>query len=254
MKKKIVLITGGSSGIGLEMAKQMDKLGYTVLICSRSEKKLDSVKKQVLSLHTYVCDVTNSKDRTALLTAINNQFGELNMLINNAGSANRYLFDKEDVVQLEQYMDADYEINQKAPILMAKLFQPLLEKSKGTIVNVTSGLVYVPLFIEASYCSNKAALHSLTKSLRYQLRDSGIRVVEVLFPEVNTPFQQGHASNRAIMPDEAASLAIKGLMEEKDEIHIKGAELIYKMYKSDPIKAFETVTGFIPKNVEEMLY
>ncbi|PAB58808.1 SDR family oxidoreductase [Anaeromicrobium sediminis] len=254
MKKNIVLITGGSSGIGLEMAKQMDKLGYTILICGRSEKKLDLVKKQVPSLHTYVCDVTDSKDRIALFNKINDQFGQLDMLINNAGSANRYLFNMEDMEQLERYMDDDYEINQKVPILMAKLFQPLLEKSKGTIVNVTSALVYVPVFTKASYCSNKAALHSLTKTLRHQLKDRGIHVREILYPEVNTPFQQGDVSDRAIMPDEAAALAIKGLMEGKDEIHVKGAELIYKMYRSDSKKAFETLSSSIPKNVEEMLY
>ncbi|WFD09167.1 SDR family oxidoreductase [Tepidibacter hydrothermalis] len=254
MKKKIVLITGGSSGIGLEMAKQMDKLDYTVLICGRSENKLDLVKKQVPSLHTYVCDVTDSKDRTSLFTKINGQFGQLDMLINNAGSTNRYLFNMEDMEKLERYMDADYEINQKSPILMAKLFQPLLEKSKGTIVNITSGLIYIPLFTKASYCSNKAALHSLTKTLRYQLKDRGIHVQEILYPEVNTPFQQGDVSDRAIMPDEAAALAIKGLMEGKDEIHVKGVESIYKMYRSDPEKAFETFSSSIPNNIEEVLY
>ncbi|WP_432664742.1 SDR family NAD(P)-dependent oxidoreductase [Wukongibacter baidiensis] len=254
MKKNIVLITGGSSGIGLEMAKQMDKLDYTVLICGRSEKKLDLVKKQVPSLHTYVCDITDSKERTDLLTRINDQFGQLDMLINNAGSANRYLFNMEDMEQLERYMDNDYEINQKAPMLMAKLFQPLLEKSKGTIVNVTSALAYVPLFTKASYCASKSALHSLTKTLRYQLKDQGIDVIEILYPEVNTPFQQGDVSDRAIMPDEAATLAINGLMEGKEEIHIKGAELIYKMYRNDPKKTFETFSSSIPKNIEEMLY
>ena len=91
---RVVLITGGSSGIAFEMAKQMVAQRSTVIICGRSQEKLDNAKRKVPQLVTIQCDITKAEDRAALHEQISTQFKDLNMLINNAAIAERYLLAK----------------------------------------------------------------------------------------------------------------------------------------------------------------
>lgn len=254
MSKKVVLITGGSSGIGFEMAKQMDDIGYDVVICGRSDSKLNLCKYERETLTTIQCDITNKDDRTRMYNKIQEDFGQLDMLVNNAGRGNRYLFNEESETSFEAKVEDDYQINQKAPLMMMKQFAPLLSKSKGTIVNVTTGLIYTPLFIEPSYCGNKSALHFMTMCLRHQLNDIGIKTIEVMYPEVDTPFQHGHASERAMKPDEAAQLALRGIMAGKEEVYVGMAGVIRLITRWMPKRAFNMMKGMVPKDVKKLLY
>lgn len=254
MSKKVVLITGGSSGIGFEMAKQMDDIGYKVIICGRSESKLAACKKKRKSLVTIRCDIANSDDRHTLYKKIESEFGSLDMLVNNAGRGNRYLFNEESEESFETKLEDDYQINQKAPLMMAKLFVPMLSQSKGTLINVTTGLIHTPLFIEPSYCGNKSALHFMTMCIRHQLEELGIKTIEVMYPEVDTPFQHGNASDRAMKPDEAARIAIVGILAGKDEVHVGMAGFLKTMTRLMPKRIFKMMTGFVPKDVKTILY
>ena len=115
---------------------------------------------------------------------------------------------------------------------------------------MTSGLAHVPLSIEPSYCASKAALHSMTQSMRVQFSNLDVEVVEIFYPAVDTPFQDGHAPDNAIQPEEAAAVAIQGLNRNKEEIHVKMASVLYMMSRLMPKRAVKLINGFIPDNVE----
>jgi len=253
MKKTIndvVLITGGSSGAGLEMAKQYSQMKKTVVICGRSHKKLDKAKEMVPALNIIQCDVTNIEHRERLIDTITKKFGRLDMLVNNAGYADRYML--KDVVNFEQRTFDEWNTNYMAPLALIKLFLPLLEQSKGKIVNVTSGLVYVPLYIEPTYCATKAALHSYTVSLRFQLENTGISICEVFYPEIDTPFQQGHASDMAITPDVAAQVAIAGIEKGLEEVRVKRANLLYYLSRLIPQRMIKMLNGMVGERVKQI--
>ena len=123
----------------------------------------------------------------------------------------------------------------------------------GTIVNVTSDLVYAPLFIEPNYCATKAALHSMTQSMRVQFSRLGINVQEIFYPAVDTPFQDGHAPNFAIQPDKAAGIALKGLNCGKSEIRVKKAGFLSLISRLMPQKSVATINKAVSDNVEKLL-
>lgn len=249
--KRIALITGGSSGIGFEMAKQMVSQGSSVIICGRSEEKLQKAKQAVPKLVTIQCDVTDPAGRISLFERINNDYPHFNMLVNNAGIVRRFLLS--NVSNLDQQISQEWQINYFAPVLMVDLFLPLLKQNKGTIVNVTSGLVYVPLSIEPNYCATKAALHSMTQSMRIQFSELGIQVVEIFYPAVDTPFQNGHKPEFAIQASQAAEIALKHLNKGKNEIRVKKAGILYKLSRIMPEKALEIMNRAIPQNIESIL-
>lgn len=248
---RTVLITGGSSGLGFEMAKQMVAQQSLVIICGRSQDKLDEAKKQVPELVTIQCDITKKEDRARLHDEILTQFKGLNMLVNNAGYAERYLLAKTG--DLEERLVNEWRTNFLAPVLLTQLFLPILSKNNGTLVNITSGLAHVPLSVEPSYCASKAALHSMTQSMRIQFEDKGVKVVEIFYPAVDTPFQKGHAPDNAMQADKAAALALAGLDGKKDEVHVGMARFLYGMSRLMPGRALKILNGFIPENAEEVL-
>ncbi len=249
--ERVVLITGGSSGIGFEMAKQIAAEQSTVIICGRSQEKLDRAKREVPQLETIQCDITIAEDREALYDRIADQYPGMNMLMNNAAIVKRFLLEK--TVDLEERITDEWRTNYLAPVLLTELFLPILVKNHGTVVNVTSGLAYVPLSIEPNYCATKAALHSMTQSMRIRFSELGIRVVEIFYPAVDTPFQNGHAPDNAISPDVAAAVALKGLNQGKDEIRVKSAGLLFALGRLMPGRSLKIVNGFVPDNVEELL-
>ncbi|MBN2547107.1 MAG: SDR family NAD(P)-dependent oxidoreductase [Spirochaetes bacterium] len=251
LSKKTALITGGDSGLGFEMAKQMIAQGSTVIICGRSQDKLDKAKNKVPQLVTFRCDITKHEDCFSLYKMISEKFNEFNLLINNAGVTKRYLLEKNE--KSDDSIRIIWETNYFASVMLARMFLPLLIKNKGTIVNVTSALAYIPLSIEPDYCASKSALHSMTRSMRIRFSKLGVKVVEIFYPAVNTPFQQGHAPKIAIKPDIAAKAALKGLNKGKEEIRVKIAVMMYIMSRLMPKTSVKILNASIPENTEKFL-
>jgi len=251
MSSKRILITGGSSGLGLELAKLMIDSGNTVVICSRSPEKLFFAKRQRNKLITIPCDITESEDRNRLHEFITKQLGGLDMLINNAGIVTRFLIPKTD--NLENIITREWQTNYLAPVMLSKLFLNMLAESKGTIVNINSGLAFVPLFPQANYCATKAALHSITQSMRMQLSKYDVKVIEVFYPSVDTPFQQGQAPKNAISPEVASKVAYQGIINGNEEIYVKMAGLLYRLSRLIPKRAIKMLNSVIPANYEEIL-
>jgi uncharacterized oxidoreductase len=240
---RTVLITGGSSGIGFAMAQQMAAQGDRVIICGRSPEKLATAKTRVPQLVTIVCDITSADDRAALYQQIATSYHELNMLVNNAGIVKRYLLS--DSTDLHTPIVEEWQTNFLAPVLLTQQFLALLAKNRGTVVNVTSGLAYVPLAIEPSYCASKAALHSMTRSMRVQFAQLGVRVVEIAYPAVDTPFQSGHAPKNAIKPNEAAAIALRRLNSGAEEIRVKLAGLLFTLNRLMPARTVRLLNRMI---------
>ena len=250
-KYRVVLITGGSSGIGFEVARQMSEQGSKVIICGRSLEKLENARIKCPNLSTIACDISEEDGRKVLIETILRDFPDLNMLVNNAGIVYRYLLTTTG--DLTERITDEWKTNYLAPVILAQSLLPLISRNNGTIVNICSGLSYIPLSIEPNYCAGKAALMSMTQSMRVQYKKLGVSVVGIYYPEVDTPFQEGHATKRAISPQIAAAEAIKKINNGNLEIHVKSAKMIYRLSRLMPRKALQILNGGISTDVENLL-
>jgi uncharacterized oxidoreductase len=184
LSHNVVLVTGGASGIGLAIAERFLQAGSEVVLCGRRAEKLAEAKAAHPGFHTHVCDLARADERELLAAWAVREFPRLNVLVNNAGIQRRVrLADAEP-------WDATREeiaINFDAPVHLSRLFIPhLATQSQPAIINITSGLSFSPIAAVPVYCATKAALHSFTLSLRHQLKQTPIRVVEIIPPAVNT--------------------------------------------------------------------
>jgi uncharacterized oxidoreductase len=242
LQNNTILITGGSSGLGLEMAKQFIKLQNKVLICSRSGEKLEAAKKMLPELITYNCDLSKETERKNLAAGIQSNHPSLNMLINNAAIVHRNNFSK-DPDAFEKAAD-EIQTNLLAPIHLTKLFLPLLQQNPtNSIINITTGLVYTPRAIYPIYNATKAALHSYTQVLRHQINPSNTKIVEVLFPVVDTPWHEGNAPKIAISPQKAVKEMLARLKQNKLEVKVGAVKLLYLLSRIAPSFAFKKINS-----------
>jgi uncharacterized oxidoreductase len=179
-----ILITGGASGIGLAFAKRFLQAGNTVIVCGRREDKLREAREQHPALVTRTCDLATATEREALIAWATKEHPALNVLVNNAGIQRRLrLSDQEDWNATRE----ELAINLDAPIHLTRLVIPhLMTRRPAAILNVSSGLAFAPLARTPVYSATKAALHSFTLSTRHQLKDSGVEVIEIVPPAVDT--------------------------------------------------------------------
>ena len=185
-----VFITGGATGIGFALAKGFLELRNTVIICGRNSDKLKQVKERFPEIHIIRCDVTNEDEVKQAFEYIKKKFGFLNILVNNAGIQYRLDFRKDEHVFKK--IEEEIDINLKAVVRLIDVFMPLLEKApQAAIVNLTSGLGIVPKKSAPGYCATKAAIHAFSKSLRYQLEETSIKVIELFPPFTDTDMTKG---------------------------------------------------------------
>jgi uncharacterized oxidoreductase len=184
LKGNVVLVTGGASGIGLALARRFLAEGSRVIICGRRRAQLQAAADAHPGLVTRSCDLAKAGERAALATWVVDAFPELNVLVNNAG-IQRWL----ELAKPEPWEATQQEItiNFEAPLHLTLLLLPHLRaKERAAIVNVGSGLAFVPLARVPVYSATKSALHSFTMSLRHQLAGTSVGVFEIIPPAVNT--------------------------------------------------------------------
>jgi uncharacterized oxidoreductase len=238
-----ILITGGGTGIGFALADALVKAGNKVIICGRRESILNEAKHKLPQLYIKVCDVSVEHQRKALFSWISSNFKDFNMLINNAGI--QRMIDFTSGASNRNPNEDEIDINLKAPVRLCELFTPLLMKQKqAAIVNVSSGLGFCPIAVMPIYCATKAAVHSFTVSLRHQLRNTSVKVFEIIPPMVDTDLDKSgrderNQEERGISPSEVAVAMMKGLVKDKYEITIGEAEGLKKGALNNPEELFQ---------------
>jgi uncharacterized oxidoreductase len=195
-----ILITGGGSGIGRGLAEAFHALGNHVIIAGRRQQALDETTAANPGMTSLALDIKDPANIRSFAAELAARHPSLNVLINNAG----IMRIEKLRAQADSLSDAEAIVttNLLGPIRLTAALLPLLEKQPySAIMNVTSGLAFVPMAPTPTYCATKAALHSYTESVRYQLQGSTIEVLELIPPYVATHLLDGAADPRAMPLD-----------------------------------------------------
>ncbi|GAB6263826.1 SDR family oxidoreductase [Photobacterium sp. R1] len=251
---KTIVISGGSSGIGLELVKRLQPEN-TVIVLGRDKEKL--ARLEARGVVTFSLDIAEKNERHALFRWLDDHYPNFDVLINNAGWSRPHNLAARQPDSADREPDhdddhedrcEDYELelrhNLEAHIGMTLNALPrLLQQPGAMIINVTTGLVYNPKAANPYYCAAKAGLHSFTQSLREQVKNYDLRVVEVLPPLVDTPFHQNGlpATVRAMTPQCVAHETITGLQRNHDEIRVGLSKLAYVLGRVTPSVGFHLV-------------
>jgi uncharacterized oxidoreductase len=242
LQNSTILITGGTSGIGLELVKQLTEQGAKIIITGRNMDALNNAWKHFPNITFFQSDVSKPDDIKRLYTEVTQQFPELNIIINNAGEMR--LIDLQDSrLELED-LTREISTNLSGTINMVHQFLPhLIKKHYAAIVNVSSAIAFMPYSTAPVYSASKAGLHAYTLALRLQLRKTNIKVFELIPPGVQTNLQ-----NEWLLPPNPAQMmrvdklviaAVKGLLNDTEEIKpflVKIIEFISKMIPAQLIK------------------
>jgi uncharacterized oxidoreductase len=224
-----IFITGASLGIGRGLAEAFHRIGNQVVISGRREAALKSICEANLGMRYFAWDVTDSGSVRDVASRVANEFPDLNCVFSNAGVQKSHRFAAGEVLDEEAVLE-EFNTNLLGVIRVASAFLPQLQRqSVSTLVNVSSGLAFVPLARFPVYCATKAAIHSFTMSLRHQLKGTGVKVIELVPTYVATELGKvSKASGQfgpAPMPLEAfIAAAMKALQGDEDEVVIGDAK------------------------------
>lgn len=223
-----VLITGGAIGIGLALAERFLAEGNTVIITGRNLTKFETAKAKLPTLHTVVANMTNASAVEQLAKA----YPHVNILINNAAVQFNYAF--ADSVNSPELIETELRTNLFGPILLTKYMLPqLLAKPHAAIVNLTSGLGFVPKQSAAVYCATKSGLHTFTTALRWQLEASNVKVFEVIPPLVDTAMTAGRGQGK-ISPEVLVEEFWHGFAIDRFEMPIDRAKQLLLLNRVAP--------------------
>lgn len=183
MNGNTILITGGGSGIGRGLAEAFHQEGNKVIITGRRKQQLDETTAANPGMISAVVDVADARAVRSFANSLKSDYPSLNAVIHNAGIMKPESLEKGEVDDAE----ATIATNLLGPIRLTAALLPQLEKQpRAAIMTVSSGLAFVPMAMTPTYCATKAAIHSYTQSLRYQLRDTRVQVLELIPPYVQT--------------------------------------------------------------------
>lgn len=222
LKNSTVLITGGTSGIGLEFVKQLTEQGANIIITGRKLNALNETKKRFPNVHTFQSDVSNPKDIGQLYKDVTQQFPDLTIIINNAGVMR--LIDLQDTTLNLENINREISTNLSGTIQMVHQFLPhLLTKKSAAIVNVSSGIAFMSYSSAPIYSAAKAGVRAYTQALRLQLEDTNVKVFEMIPPGVNTNLQNDWSvapnPSQMMSVDKMVKIAINGLLKDNKELN-----------------------------------
>jgi uncharacterized oxidoreductase len=223
-----ILITGGGSGIGRGLAEAFHALGNRVIISGRRKEALAETTAANPGMASVALDIKDPAGIRAFAGQIAAEYPALNVLINNAGimKTEKLLGQQDDLADAEAMVTT----NLLGPIRLTAALLPLLQKQAySAIMNVSSGLAFVPLVITPTYCATKAAIHSYTQSLRYQLKGTATEVLELVPPYVATDLMRGKSDPRAMPLGEyiAEVMAILKTQPAVTEICVERVKALY---------------------------
>lgn len=242
LKNSTILITGGTSGIGLEFVRQLTDQGAIIIVTGRNQETLNKTKAHFPDIHVFQSDVSKPQDIEHLYTLVTQQFPHLNMIINNAGEMR--LLDVQDTRQNLDNITREIDINLSGTIHMVHQFLPhLIRKKSAAIVNVSSAIAFMAHSPAPVYSASKAGVHAYTMALRLQLSKTNVKVLEVIPPGVNTNLQNEWVlqpnQSQMMEVDKMVSIAINGLKKDTPEIKpvlVKVIKLLSRIIPGQLIK------------------
>lgn len=230
---KTILLTGGTSGIGLALLTQLHSQGHKLLVVARNQSLLSQLQDKYEGVTAYKCDLSSRREIESLTTIISEKHADLSIIINNAGIQYTPTVLDDDF----SFDSIEYEtvVNFLSPVWLSTLLLPTLLQNNiaSSIVNISSGLIFAPKTNSAIYCATKAAIHSYSQSLRNQLVDTIVLVQEVILPLVDTAMTKERGSNK-ITADEAARHIINGISNKSTEIYVGKAKLLPYLMRLSP--------------------
>jgi uncharacterized oxidoreductase len=230
LSNRTVLVTGGTSGIGLGIAEAFQRYKSKVIVCGRDKKKLSRVEKQFPDITALFCDLGDAGQRKALAMDVLRRFPSLDIVVNNAG-IQRYVDLKKGADGLKSGED-EIAINLVSPVELTSLFiGHLMQRPSAAIINVSSGLGFMPMLDTPIYNATKAAIHTYSLVLRQQLKDTSVKVIEIVPPMVDTDLNKegrsaAHVKFRGISVSEYIPTIINGLKNDAETIFYGEGEKI----------------------------
>jgi uncharacterized oxidoreductase len=238
-----ILITGGGSGIGRGLAEAFHKLGNTVIVAGRRENVLRETAAANPGMEFITLDTSKQDSIARAATDLKTRFPQLNVVINNAGVQRVFDFSRDGGYD-EAAAQEEIDTNINGVLRMTTAFLPQLrQQESATLVNVSSGLAFVPMAKFPIYSATKAFVHSFSMSLRLQLKDTSVRVVELIPPWVKTDLDAQHSAPTAHegmspMPlNEFIAAAMQELMTDGEELKVAGAKFLYASGVSERLYA-----------------
>jgi uncharacterized oxidoreductase len=241
MTGNTVLITGGATGIGFALAEAFIAAGNRVVVCGRRQERLEEAKNKAPSLLTVVSDISKREGRETLYAWLDREAPDVNILVNNAGIL-KILDLKKGLDEVPEVV-SEIDTTLVAAIYLSGHFIPrFLECQRAAIVNIVSALAYMPMSVVPIYCASKAALHSFSLSLRHQLRDTPIKVFEIIPPIVKTELRQDMGlrmrMGKGIPAADIARETLKGMEDNRYEVAVGVAEELCLEARFDPDQLF----------------
>ena len=240
MQDKIIVITGGATGIGFSIAKELIK-DNTVISIDRTPSKIEALKAALPAVYSIKADITSDYGLNLAIASIGNDFGRIDVLINNAGKGGAFDIVAMNEEDLMNKVDGAMAVNYRAVILLTKKALPLLKKSlKSVVIINSSGLAYVPIARLGSYCASKTAVHFITMCIRHQLEPLNIRVVEVLPPNVDTELNMSKGVKK-MSAEEFTRIFLKKLENGENVINVGQSSALEKFSRLLPGLAFKAL-------------
>lgn len=231
LNDNIIVLTGGTSGIGLELLGQLYD-GNKIIVTSSSQSNIDKLQKNFPKVTGIVCNLGDTTSVKTFIDKCLSEFSDINILINNAGIQNNYLFPDEK--NGYEKISNEITINFISPMLLIYGLLPILiNKKSSAIINVSSGLAFAPKKSAPIYCGTKAAIHNTTKALRYQLENSTVKVFEIIPPLVETPMTEGRGKGK-ITPKQLVDEFIRNFKNDKFESNIGKTKLLRLIQRISP--------------------
>lgn len=240
LKNSTILITGGTSGIGLEFVKQLSRKDANIIVTGRNLDRLNDLKKKHPKVQIFQSDVSKPQDIEKLFRNVTQQFPELSIIINNAGiMRNLNLLDSN--LDLEN-ITREIDTNLSGVIRMNHQFLPYLKaKESAAVVNISSGLAFLPFPLSPVYSATKSGIHAYSKVLRLQLKNTNVKVFEVAPPLTETTLMNAftddinkESAGPAMRVEKMVGIAIDGIMKDKFEIKPGMSKALYYMGRIAP--------------------
>lgn len=233
LKNRTILITGGTSGIGNELVRQLAPRNGTLIVLGRNPVKLEGLRKEFNNVSTYLCDLASATDLERAICDIRNENPHISVVINNAGIQETPTFLHKNFCYNSIQSEIDINLTASIKICALMLGNLLALSQSSAFVNVTSGLALFPKKSSAVYCATKAGLRNFSTSFRYQLEETSVRVFEAILPIVDTPMTEGRGQGK-ISASNAAAAIITGVERDRHEIYIGKSRLLPLLARISP--------------------